>query len=162
STGWTMPRPRSRCHRRLGIVRGKRPVSGGGTSRARCSRRLAFGSLGAVGPQSGDRNRGGGLLSVGVWQRWGSRGWAAVAGRQGVSLFQLPLVDEAVVAGGALQVDPEEHLGDVLGKLDLPHLAGVDPAAPLDAIDKSLRIRRGADQLADEPVVGLVVQERPV
>ena len=44
STGWTMPRPMSRCQRRLAIVRVKRPLSGCVTSSASCSSRFAFGA----------------------------------------------------------------------------------------------------------------------
>ena len=83
-------------------------------------------------------------------------------GRETVGVDELPAVDEAVVAGGALHIDPEEHLRDVLRELDLADLAGVDPPPPLDPLDEPLRFRRRADQLADEPVVGLVVDQRPI
>ena len=81
-------------------------------------------------------------------------------GGQAVGVVELPAVDEAVVARGALHVDAEEHLRDVLRELDLAHLAGVDPPPPLDPLDEPLRFRRRADQLADEPVVGLVLEQR--
>ena len=45
---------------------------------------------------------------------------------------------------------------------NLRHLAGVDSAAPLDALDEALRVRGRADQLADELIVRLVVEQRLV
>src|SRR5262249_19673268 len=82
--------------------------------------------------------------------------------RQAVSVVQFPVVDETVVAGGALHGDAEENLRGVLGGLHLDDLAGVDVAAPLDALDEALGLGRRADQLADEPVIGLVLAQRAV
>ena len=41
-------------------------------------------------------------------------------------------------------------------------LAGVDPPAPLDAEAEPFRLGRRTDQLGDEPVVGLVLEQRLV
>ena len=83
-------------------------------------------------------------------------------GRQPVGVVELPVVDEAVVAGGTLEVRPEEHLPHVLGELQLDHLAGVHLAAPLDPFDETLGLGRRRDLLADELVVRLVVEKRLV
>ncbi len=129
---------------------------------ASCSSRLSRGWAGVDRPQLGPEelrhgDLAGRLVAAGDLQRpLGDHG------RQAVGVVELPAVDEAVVARGALHVDAEEHLRDVLRELDLADLAGVDPAPPLDALDEPLRLGRRADQLADEPVVGLVVEQRPI
>ena len=56
---------------------------------------------------------------------------------QAVGVGQLPVVDEAVVARRALQVHAHEHLRDVLRGLHLRRLAGVDHAAPDDALGEA-------------------------
>ncbi|MEC7923029.1 MAG: hypothetical protein VX496_06480 [Planctomycetota bacterium] len=72
------------------------------------------------------------------------------------------MVDEAVVAGGALEIGAEKDLRDVLGRLDLRALALVDHPAPLDSADKTVASRHRTDELVDKPVVGEVVVEAPV
>src|SRR4029450_1250652 len=73
-----------------------------------------------------------------------------------------PGVDETVVARRALQVRAEEDLRYVLRELQLDDLTGVDLATPPDPLREPLRVRSRADQLADESVVRLVLQQRPV
>src|SRR5262249_21179238 len=162
STGWTRPRPNSRCHRRLTIVRVKRALLGWGATRARRSRRCALGTAppraASAREQKPRRRRPPGRLvaAVDLQRPLGDHR------RQAVGVVQLPGVDETVVARGALEVGPEEDLRDVLRELQLRHLAGVDVAAPLDALDEPLRLWRRVDQLADELVVGRVVQQRRI
>ena len=83
-------------------------------------------------------------------------------GSEGVGVPELPVVDEAVMAGGALQLGAKEYLRYVLGRLDLGTLALVDHASPFDAPDKSIASRDGADELMHEAVVGAVFVEASV
>ena len=83
-----------------------------------------------------------------------------VDAREAVGVGELPVVDEAVVAGGALEVHAHEDLRDVLRGLDRRELAGVDHAAPDDALGEAFRLGLGMDELGDEAVVGLVRLER--
>ena len=82
-----------------------------------------------------------------------------VDGGEAVGVLQLPTVDEAVVARGALHVDAQEGLGDALRELQLRELPGAHGAAPDDALGEALAVRRGRDELAHEGVVGPVVDE---
>ena len=79
-----------------------------------------------------------------------------------VGLLELPAVDEAVVAAGALEIDPQERLPDVLRELDRYGLARIDFAAPHDPVDEAARGVGRGHELADEPVVGDVVDEGAV
>lgn len=77
-----------------------------------------------------------------------------------VGVGELPVVDEAVVAGGALEVHAEEDLGDVLGGLHLRGLRGIDGAAPDDAFDEAARgAIAGVHELPDKLVVRPVVTQ---
>ena len=82
--------------------------------------------------------------------------------REIVGLLKLPAVDEAVVAARALEIDPQERLPDVLRELDRHGLARIDLTAPHDPVDEAARGVGGGHELADEPVVGNVVDEGPV
>ena len=83
-----------------------------------------------------------------------------VDAREAVGVGEFPVVDEAVVAGGALEVHAHENLRDILRGLDGRELAGVDHAAPDDALGKPFGLGLGMDELGDEAVVGLVRLER--
>jgi hypothetical protein len=63
------------------------------------------------------------------------------------------------VAGGALQVHPEEDLRDVLGRLHGGDHAGVDGTAPEDAAGEALGLGVGVDQLRDKLVVRQIAGE---
>ena len=82
--------------------------------------------------------------------------------RQIVGFLELPAVDEAVVAACALEIDPQERLPDVLRELDRYGLARIDFAAPHDPVDEAARGVGRGHELADEPVVGDVVDEGAV
>src|SRR5205823_1224755 len=58
--------------------------------------------------------------------------------REAICVRQPPVIDEAVVAGGAFEVDTHENLPDVLGALHLRCLAGIDHPAPDDSARESL------------------------
>ena len=64
-----------------------------------------------------------------------------VAGER-VGVLQLPLADEAVVAGVALQVDAEKDLRRVLRRLHPRRDRGARFAAPVHADEKPVGIRR--------------------
>ena len=61
---------------------------------------------------------------------------------QRVGVLQLPLADEAVVAGVALQVDAEEDLRGVLRRLHPRRHRGARLAAPVDADQEAVGIGR--------------------
>ena len=82
--------------------------------------------------------------------------------RERIGICQRPVVDEAVVARGALEIHAHENLRDVLGRLHLRFLAGVHHAPPDDALGEPLRVLRGIDQVVHEIVVRLVVEKRSV
>ena len=82
--------------------------------------------------------------------------------RQAVGVRQGPVVDETVVARGALEVHAHEDLGDVLRRLHLGRLAGIDHAPPDDAVDEARRRRLGIDQLPHELIEGQVLRQRAV
>ena len=63
STGWTMPRPISRCQRRLTIVRVKRPFSGCVISAASCFSRSGCGRPASIWPSSGNSHAACGRLA---------------------------------------------------------------------------------------------------
>ena len=66
------------------------------------------------------------------------------------------------MARGALHVDAEKDLRDILRELQLDNLTRVDGAAPLDAVDEAIAITSRADEFAHHAVVGFVVDERLV
>ena len=82
--------------------------------------------------------------------------------RHAIRLAQLVAVDEAVVARGALQIDPQENLRGVLRRLHVRRLAGVDIAAPVDADQETVRVGlfHRIHQRGDHLVVRQVVFER--
>ena len=79
-----------------------------------------------------------------------------------VRILQLPLADEAVVAGVALQVDAQEDLRGVLRGLHPGRDRGARLAAPVHADEEPLGIgrERRVDQFVDELIVGQVRLER--
>ena len=79
---------------------------------------------------------------------------------QSVRVGESPVIDEAVVAGGALKINPEEDLGDILGRLHLGDLACIDHTTPDDPLGKSFGFIGRIDQLGHELVVGHVVGQR--
>ncbi len=98
STGWTIPRPISRCQIRLAIVRENRPFSLSVTSFASCARRSDFDNEGSIDPSSGHMNFGvadpaGRLIAAMDLQRLlrDDRG-------QAVGIVELPAINEAIVA----------------------------------------------------------------
>ena len=66
------------------------------------------------------------------------------------------------MARGAFEVSAHEHLRDVLCGLHLAALAGVDGAAPLDALHKAGRVALAADQFTHKLVVRQVGVQRAV
>jgi YVTN family beta-propeller protein len=62
-------------------------------------------------------------------------------GGERIGVVELPVVDEAIVARRALEIGAEEDLRDILRELQFDDLAGVDVAAPLDALDEALGLR---------------------
>ena len=86
-------------------------------------------------------------------------GFSGEDGGHAVGVLEFPVIDEAIVAGGALHVFAEEDLGDVLRELDFGNLRGVDIAAPFDALDETLGSAGGVHEFADELIVGFVLGE---
>ena len=78
-----------------------------------------------------------------------------------VGIVQLPLADEAVVAGIALEVYAEEDLRGVLRSLHPRLYRGAGLAAPVDTDQEAVGIRRPGrfEQPRDEAVVGQVGDE---
>ncbi|MEY2724582.1 MAG: hypothetical protein RLZZ458_449, partial [Planctomycetota bacterium] len=73
---------------------------------------------------------------------------------------KFPAVDEAVVAGSAFEIDPEEGLCDALSELDFDSLAGTDFASPANAVDVAAAgWSWRCDQFACELIEGLVCDE---
>ncbi len=85
-----------------------------------------------------------------------------VDGGEAVGVAELPAVGEAVVARGALHVDAEERLRDALRELELGHLARAHRAAPDDALGEAFAVGGRRHELAREPVVRLVGEQREV
>ena len=79
--------------------------------------------------------------------------------RQAIGIAQFPIINERVMAGGALQVHPHEHLSNVLGGLKRRRHGCVDRAAPDNALGKAFAPVDRIDQLPDELVVRLVVEQ---
>ena len=156
-----MPRPSSWAHKRLTIVRASRPFSGFTSRSASCFIRSArSGRIDApqLGIDEADLGHLAGRLVAAVDFQF------AVGKHRGqaVGFGQLPMVDEAVVAARALQVRAQEHLRKILRGLHRRRLAGIDHAAPNDALGETGRAGHGADQLVDELVVMQVVVQRLV
>ncbi len=83
-----------------------------------------------------------------------------VDGSETVGFVEFPPINEAVVTGGALEIDAEEALPNALRELDLDRLSGADIAAPLDAVDKAAAlVGEGGDEFAGELVEGHVGDE---
>ena len=81
---------------------------------------------------------------------------------QRVGIGQRPVVDETVVAGGALEVHAHENLRDVLRRLHRRFLAGVHHAAPDDALGEAPRVFRRVYQFVHKLVVRFVAVKRAV
>ena len=80
-----------------------------------------------------------------------------------VGLFECPAIDETVVAARTLHIDPEEHLRNILSKLNLTGLTGIHLTPPLDSIDKTGRVFGDrCDQLTNESIVWHVLAERSI
>src|SRR5262249_6003762 len=81
-----------------------------------------------------------------------------------VGIRELPIVDEAVVAGRALEVYAHKNLRNVLCRLHRRRLRSVHHTAPGEAFAEPFRTRAGRriDQLRDEAVVRQVVEQRSV
>ena len=58
------------------------------------------------------------------------------------------------MATGAFHIDSQEYLGNILGKLHVPGLAGIYASPPFDPIDKTSRIRFGINQLPRHLIIG--------
>src|ERR1043165_8581 len=86
-------------------------------------------------------------------------GTIGVHAGEAIGIFEGEVVDEAVVAGGALEIHAHEDLGNVLGGLHLRCLGGIDDAAPDDAFGESFALGSGVDELGDEAVVRQVGEE---
>ncbi len=82
--------------------------------------------------------------------------------RQRIRVLQLPLADEAVVAGVALEIDAEKDLRRILRGLHRRRLTGADDAAPVDADEEARGIlgRDRIQQARHETVVAQVRFER--
>ena len=81
---------------------------------------------------------------------------------EAVGVGELPIINEAVVATGALHVDAHENLRNVLRGLHLRDLAGVDCAAPEDAFGEAFGVFVRMDQLRYELVERFVGLQRAV
>ena len=136
---------------RFTIVRGMRPLRGSVKIAASVARRSASDVDGAERASSGKRNDGPGVFvprdvaAVELQRRFGRE-----VRREAVRVLQLPLADEAVVAGVALEVDAKEDLRRVLRRLHPRGHRGARLAAPVDADDEPGRVARlrGIDQPA--------------
>jgi len=69
-----------------------------------------------------------------------------------VRISERKIVDETVVAGSALEIHTHENLRDILCRLHLRRLAGIDDAAPDDAFGEPFRVRDRIDKFVDELV----------
>ena len=78
---------------------------------------------------------------------------------QSVGVAELPVIDERIMARGALEVHSHEHLSNVLGGLKRRRHGCVDRAAPDNALGKALAPVDRIDQLPDELIVRLVVEQ---
>jgi len=83
-----------------------------------------------------------------------------IDGSHAVRIGERPVVDEAVVARGALEIHAEEDLRDALRGLHRRQHRGVHISPPDDAAAEALARGRGAHELGDETVVRLVIDER--
>ena len=131
-------------------ARGRGPAVG---QRFGCGRHVQFGV----------EETGGGELArrIVAAHQFQLRAFGEIGG-QPVGVLQLPMADEAVVAGVAFEVDAQEHLRAVLRRLHHGSLAGVDVAAPVHPQQESVG-RTGlarAQQGGHELVVGEVAFER--
>ena len=154
-----MPRPISRCQRRLTIVRVKRPFSGCVISAASCFSRSGCGAAGVDLPELGEEPRRPAPSCRSACRSGGSPAAASAIDRgQAVRLVELPAVDEAVVARGALQVDAEERPGRRSGRTGSRRSGrrSLRRASLMPLMKPSRLRRRRGDQLAGELVVGLV------
>ena len=58
------------------------------------------------------------------------------------------------MATGTFHINSQKYLRNILGKLHVPGLAGIDASPPFDPVDKSGRIRLGIDQFAGHLIIG--------
>ena len=79
---------------------------------------------------------------------------------QRIGIRKLPVVDETVVARGALHVDAHENLRDALRGLHRRNLAGVDDPAPDNSFREPLGLRSRIDQLRHKGVIRHIRLER--
>ena len=111
----------------------------------------------------GEEPRRFGRLAGGYIAAMDQKRFVRVDRGQSIGFVELPAINEAVVARGALHVDPEEGLRKTLGELDRQGLARADVAAPLDPLDEPFALGRGrGDQLAHHHVEGTVLLQRVV
>ena len=162
SSGSTSPRPSRRAQRRLTSVRERRPFSRLVKDLASCcsrsglaAARVEFADLGVKETHRGCLSRR--LVAVHQLQRL-----VRIDCRQPVGVGERPVIDEAVVARGALQIHAHEDLRDVLRGLHRRPHRGVHTPAPDDAARKALAGARRADEFRDEAVVGQVRRQRAV
>ena len=158
-----MPWPSSRCQMRLTSVRGSRPLRGSVKIAAAAARRSASDAGRRRAAQLGVEERRLGVLvlrDVAAKQLQPRLG--REVRRERVGVLQLPLADEAVVAGVALEVDAEKHLRGVLRRLHPRRDRGARLAAPVHADEEALGIAGvgRVEQLRDELVVGQVRRQR--
>ena len=60
------------------------------------------------------------------------------------------------MATGAFHIDPQKYLGNILGKLHVPGLAGINASTPFDSVDKTSGIGFGIDQFPRHLIIGHV------
>ena len=82
-------------------------------------------------------------------------------GCEAIGFVERPTVNEAVVTGRTLQVDPEERLTHTLSELNLDGLSRTDLTAPSNSFTEASTLGSGRrDQFPRELIVGLVRHER--
>ena len=78
---------------------------------------------------------------------------------QSVGVAELPVIDERIMARGALEVHSHEHLSNVLSGLERWRHGRIDRAPPDNALGKAFAPVHRIDQLCHELVVRLVVEQ---
>lgn len=138
---------------------GEAAVAPGGREFGSAGEALVAGEGGVDGAEGIEEELGVHFFAGGFIAAEHLEGFSGEDGGHAVGVHEFPVVDEAIVTGGALHVFAEEDLGDVLRELDFGNLGGVDIAAPFDALDETLGSAGGVHEFADELIVGFVFGE---
>ena len=97
--------------------------------------------LGINLPNFWEHPLGGGHLSGGNIASFEFKGFFRKDGSQVVGFLQGPTINETIMTTGTFHIYSQKYLGDILGKLHVPGLAGIDASPPFDPVDKSCSIR---------------------